>query len=152
MAETKKKSTSGFTPEERAAMRALTAERRASQKQADLDEAQAAPIAKLPPAERKMAKQIDAIVRKHAPVLAAKTFYGMPGWARDAKVCVFFQAASKFTVRYNTIGFQPEANLDQGDMWPTGFALRKIGPAEEKKIAALVKKAVSGTVSRDGGR
>src|SRR5438477_574650 len=76
-------------------------------------------IAKLPGAERKMAEKIDAIVRKHAPMLASKTYYGMPGWARDGKVCVFMQPASKFKVRYCTIGFDPTAKLDDGDMWPT---------------------------------
>ena len=89
------------------------------------------------------AEKIDAIVRRHAPMLASKTYYGMPGWARDGKVCVFMQPASKFKVRYCTIGFDPSANLDDGDMWPTSFALLQIGSAEEKKITALVKQAVS---------
>ena len=100
-------------------------------------------IAKLPDDERKMAEKIDAIVREHAPMLASKTYYGMPGWARDGKVCVFMQPASKFKVRYCTIGFDPISNLDDGDMWPTSFAILKIGRAEEAKITALVKKAVS---------
>ena len=143
MAATKKSAKSGFSAEERAAMKAAAAERRASQKQEDLDRAQAEAIAKLPAAERKMAKTIDGIVRRHAPMLASKTYYGMPGWARDGKVCVFLQPASKFKVRYCTIGFDPTANLDAGDMWPTSFALLRIGPAEERKITALVKKAVS---------
>ena len=82
-------------------------------------------------------------MRKYAPMLASKTYYGMPGWARDGKVCVFMQPASKFKVRYCTIGFDAISNLDDGDMWPTAFAILKIGPAEEKKITALVKKAVS---------
>ena len=107
------------------------------------DKALAEAIAKLPDDERKMAEKIDAIVRKHAPMLASKTYYGMPGWARDGKVCVFMQPASKFKVRYCTIGFDPISNLDDGDMWPTSFAILKIGPAEERKITALVKKAVS---------
>jgi uncharacterized protein YdhG (YjbR/CyaY superfamily) len=143
MAGTKKRTTGTFSAEERAAMKAAAAERKASQKQEDLDKAQAEAIAKLPDAERKMAKKIDAIVRKHAPMLDSKTYYGMPGWARDGKVCVFMQPASKFKVRYCTIGFDATANLDAGDMWPTSFALLKIGPAEEKKITTLVKKAVS---------
>ena len=124
-------------------MRAAAAERKASQKQEDLDKALADAIAKLPADERKMAEKIDAIVRKHAPMLASKTYYGMPGWARDGKVCVFMQPASKFEVRYCTIGFDPTSNLDDGNMWPTSFAILKIGPAEEKKITALVKQAVS---------
>ena len=107
MAETKKSTKSGFSAEERAAMKAAAAERKASQKQEDLDKALAEAIAKLPDDERKMAEKIDAIVRKYAPMLASKTYYGMPGWARDGKVCVFMQPASKFKVRYCTIGFDP---------------------------------------------
>jgi uncharacterized protein YdhG (YjbR/CyaY superfamily) len=143
MAETKKNAKSGFSAEERAAMKAAAAERKASQKQEDLDKALAAAIAQLPDDERAMAEKIDAIVREHAPELASKTYYGMPGWARDGKICVFMQPATKFKVRYCTIGFDPTANLDDGNMWPTSFALLKIGPAEEKKIIALVKQAVS---------
>ena len=143
MAETKKSTKSGFSDEERAAMKAAAAERKASQKQQDLDKALADTIAKLPDHERRMAETIDTIVRQHAPMLASKTYYGMPGWARDGKVCVFTQPASKFKVRYCTIGFEQISNLDDGDMWPTSFAILKIGPAEKKKIVALVKKAVS---------
>src|SRR5262245_25342711 len=143
MAETKKSTKGGFSAEERAAMRAAAAERKASQKQEDLDKALAEAIAKLPDNEREMAQRVAAIVREHAPMLAAKTYYGMPGWARDGKVCVFMQPASKFKVRYCTIGFDPTANLDDGDTWPTAFAILKIGPAEEREITALVKKAVS---------
>ena len=112
-------------------MKAAAAERKASQKQEDLDKALAEAIAKLPGDERQMAETIDTIVRQHAPMLASKTYYGMPGWARDGKVCVFMQPASKFKVRYCTIGFDPISNLDDGDMWPTSFAILKIGPAEE---------------------
>src|SRR5690348_6808522 len=136
MAGVKKRTKSAFSPEERAAMKAAAAERKASQKQADLDKAQNAVIAQLPVGERKMAEKIDEIVRKHAPMLASKTYYGMPGWAREGKVCIFMQPASKFKVRYCTIGFDPIANLDDGDMWPTSFALMKIGPDEEKRIVA----------------
>ena len=143
MAETKKNAKSGFSAEERAAMKAAAAERKASQKQQDLDKALADVIAQLPEDERAMAEKIDAIVREHAPELASKTYYGMPGWARDGKVCVFMQPATKFKVRYCTIGFDPTANLDDGNMWPTSFAILKIGPAEEEKIIALVKRAVS---------
>lgn len=143
MAKTQGSSTSGFSAEERAAMKAAAAERKASQKQQDLDKALAETIAELPEDERAIAETIDAIVREHAPMLAAKTYYGMPGWARDGKVCVFMQPATKFKVRYCTIGFDPIANLDDGDMWPTSFAILKIGPAEEKRIIALVQQAVS---------
>jgi len=143
MAETTKKAKSRFSAEERAAMKAAAAERKASQKQEDLDRALAEAIAQLPDGERAMAEKIDAIVREHAPVLASKTYYGMPGWARDGKVCVFMQPATKFKVRYSTIGFDPTAHLDDGNMWPTAFAILTIGPAEEKKIIELVKQAVS---------
>jgi uncharacterized protein YdhG (YjbR/CyaY superfamily) len=143
MAEAKKRTKATFSAEERAAMKAAAAERKASQKQTDLDKAQREAIAKLLADERKMAEKIDGIVRKHAPMLASKTYYGMPGWARNGKVCIFMQPASKFKVRYCTIGFDPIANLDDGDMWPTSFALLKIGSAEEKRIVALVKRAVS---------
>jgi len=143
MAEKKTSASSGFSAEERAAMKAAAAERKASQKQHDLDRALAEAIANLPDEEREMAKKIEAIVREHAPMLAAKTYYGMPGWARDGKVCVFMQPASKFKVRYCTIGFDPIAKLDDGNMWPTSFAILEIGPAEERTITALVKKAVS---------
>ena len=143
MAETKKKAKSGFSAEERAAMKAAAAERKASQKQQDLDKALADAIAQLPDDERAMAEKIDAIVREYAPALASKTYYGMPGWARDGKVCVFMQPATKFKVRYCTLGFDPTANLDDGNMWPTSFALKKLTAAEEKKIGARVKKAVS---------
>src|SRR3954469_10058030 len=144
MAETKKRTKSGFSAEERAAMKAAAAERKASQKQADLDKALAEAIAKLPDDERAMAEKIDAIVREHAPMLTSKTYYGMPGWALDGKVCVFMQPASKFSVRYCTIGFDPVAHLDDGAMWPTAFAILSIGPAEETRITELVKRAVSG--------
>ena len=124
-------------------MRAAAAERKASQKQEDLDKALAQTIANLPDDERTMAEKIDAIVRKFAPMLASKTYYGMPSWARDGKVCVFMQPASKFKTRYCTIGFDPISNLDDGNMWPTSFAIVKIGPSDEKGITALVKQAVS---------
>ncbi len=139
----KKGTKPGFSAEERAAMRAAAAERKASQKQEDLDKALAETIANLPGGERRMAEKIDSIVRRHAPMLASKTYYGMPGWARDGKVCVFMQPASKFKTRYSTIGFGQISNLDDGDMWPTSYAILRIGPAEEKRITALVKRAVS---------
>src|SRR4051794_9697843 len=107
MAETQRGTKSGFSAEERAAMKAAAAERKASQKQEDLDKAMAEAIAKLPDDERKMAEKIDAIVRERAPMLASKTYYGMPALARDGKVCVFIQPASKFNAHYSTIGFDP---------------------------------------------
>ena len=143
MTASKKSSKGTFSAEERAAMRAAAAERKASQKQQDLDAAMAKAIAELPDDERKMAEQLDGIVRRHAPTLASKTYYGMPGWALDGKVCVFFQPATKFKVRYCTIGFDPIANLDDGNMWPTSFAILKIGAAEKRTITALVQQAVA---------
>ena len=102
-----------------------------------------AAIAAMPPHDRRMAERIHAIVKETAPQLMPKTWYGMPAYARDGKVVVFFKAASKFGMRYADLGFNEEANLDDGAMWPDAFALKDIGPAEEKRIAALVKKAVS---------
>ncbi len=145
MAETKKTTKSpGFSAEEKAAMKEHARELKASQKREDLAKDQDAKIAELSPSEQKMAKKIHAIVAKQAPELYPKTFYGMPGWANsDNKVVVFFQPGGKFNTRYSTLGFQQEANLDDGDMWACSWALTAIGDAEEKTIAALVKKAVS---------
>src|SRR3954471_15522899 len=106
MAEAKKSTKSGFSADERAAMKAAAAERKASQKQQDLDKALADAIGKLPDDERKIAEKVDAIVRKHAPMLASKTYYGMPGWARDGKVCVFMQPATQFTAPPCTPAFR----------------------------------------------
>jgi uncharacterized protein YdhG (YjbR/CyaY superfamily) len=101
-----------------------------------------AKIAEMPDAERSMAERIHAIVTRTAPSLVPRTFYGMPAYAKDGKVICFFQAASKFKVRYSTFGFQPDASLDDGDMWPVAFALAKLTPDDETRIAALVTKAV----------
>ena len=90
-----------------------------------------------------MAERLHAIVKASAPSLSPKTWYGMPAYAKEGKVVLFFQSAQKFKSRYATLGFNDDANLDDGVMWPTSFALKKLTPAEEKKIAALVKKAVS---------
>ena len=102
-----------------------------------------AKIAEMPPAERSMAERIHAIVAATAPELVPRTYYGMPAYAKDGKVICFFQAASKFKVRYSTFGFQPDASLDDGAMWPIAYALTKLTAADEAKISALVKKAVS---------
>lgn len=146
MAETKTGKTgstkSGFSAEERAAMKQRAAELKASQKQADLDKALADAIAALPKADRDIAAGVDALVRKHAPQLTSKTYYGMPGWARDGKMFMFFQPASKFGTRYGTLGFEGPAQLDDGQMWPTAFAVLSLGPAEEKRIASLIEKAL----------
>ena len=100
-------------------------------------------IKALPAGDRAIASKIHEIVMDVAPDLAPKTYYGMPGWARDGKILVFFQPASKFGVRYGTLGFEQPANLDDGSMWATSFAVLAVGAAEEKKIRALVKQATS---------
>jgi uncharacterized protein YdhG (YjbR/CyaY superfamily) len=140
---TEKKST-GLTAEERAAMKERVKELRAEARKEDGEKALLAKIAEMPPSDRAMAKRIHAIVKDSAPSLSPKTWYGMPAYANeDGKVVCFFQDAAKFKARYATFGFNEAANLDQGDMWPTSFALKKLTATEEKKIGALVKKAVS---------
>ena len=127
----------------KARARELKAEERASrQKEAGENDVLEA-IAGMPESDRAMAEQIHAIVKEAAPDLAPKTWYGMPAWARDGKVVCFFQAADKFKARYATFGFNDSANLDDGAMWPTAFALKEVTAAEREKIAALVKQAVS---------
>jgi uncharacterized protein YdhG (YjbR/CyaY superfamily) len=137
---------SKWTAEERAAMRErakeLKAEERLSKDRAAGERDLLEKIAEMPPSDRKMAKKLHEIVKKNAPDLMPRTWYGMPAYTKDGKVVVFFQSADKFKARYATLGFNDKANLDQGDMWPTSFALKKMSAAEEKKIAALVKKAV----------
>ena len=102
-----------------------------------------AKIAEMPEPDRAMAKRLHAVIKASAPVLSPKTWYGMPAYAKDGKVVCFFQSAQKFKSRYATFGFSDQANLDEGVMWPTSFALTKLTAAEEAKISALVKKAVS---------
>jgi uncharacterized protein YdhG (YjbR/CyaY superfamily) len=141
------KKTSGFTDEERAAMRErakeLKAEARAKKDKADGESDVLAKIAEMPKADRAMAKRLHAIIKKNAPDLAPRTWYGMPAYAKDGKVVCFFQSGEKFKTRYATLGFSDRANLDDGAMWPTAFALKKLTAAEEARIVALVKKAVS---------
>lgn len=132
----------GFTAEEKAAMKERARELKAEANKAEGEKITLAAIAAMPEPDRSLAKRVHAIVKDSAPALLAKTWYGMPAYANaEGKIICFFQAASKFNVRYATIGFQPDALLDDGDMWATSFALLKLTPAEEKKIAALVKKA-----------
>ena len=137
----------GFTKEEQAAMKErakeLKAEARANQKREEGEKDLLEKIAEMSEPDRSMAKRIHEIITESAPDLWPKTWYGMPAYAKDGKVICFFQAASKFKVRYATFGFQPDANLDEGNMWPTSFALNELTAAEEKKIVALVRKAVS---------
>ena len=142
----KDKTSGGFSDEEKAAMRErakeLKAEARANKNRADGERALLAAIAAMKGSDRAMAKRLHAIVTAAAPDLWPKTWYGMPAYASDGKVVCFFQAAEKFNARYATFGFNDAANLDQGTMWPTTFALKELSAADEKKLGALVKKAV----------
>ena len=137
----------GFTDEERAAMRErakeLKAEARANKDRAAGESDVQAKIAEMPEPDRTMAKRLHEIVKASAPSLSPRTWYGMPAYARDGKVVCFFKPASKFNSRYATLGFEEAANLDEGTMWVTSFALTRLTAADEKKISALVKQAVS---------
>jgi uncharacterized protein YdhG (YjbR/CyaY superfamily) len=137
----------GFTDEERAAMKErakeLKAEARANKDKAAGESAVLAKIAEMPEPDRTMAQRLHAIIKASAPALSPKTWYGMPAYARDDRVVCYFIAASKFNSRYATFGFNDAANLDEGALWPVAFALKTLTAAEEAKIAALVKKAVS---------
>ncbi len=121
----------------------LKAEERANKDRAYGESVVLAAIAAMPEPDRAMAERLHAIVKASAPDLSPKTWYGMPAYARDGKVVCFFQSAQKFKARYATLGFSDEANLDEGAMWPTSFALKELTDAEEARIAALVKRAVS---------
>ena len=137
------KKSAGFTAEEKAAMKERAKELKAEARRADGEKALLAQIAEMPKSDRAMAKRVHAIVKDSAPDLSPKTWYGMPAYANeDGKIVCFFQSADKFKSRYATFGFNDEAKLDAGSMWPTSFALKKVTAAEEKKIASLVKKAV----------
>jgi uncharacterized protein YdhG (YjbR/CyaY superfamily) len=133
----------GFSAEERAAMKERAQELKAEAAKADGEQALLAKVAEMPKADRDLAKRLHAIVKANAPDLSPKTWYGMPAYAREGKVVCFFQSADKFNSRYATFGFSDEARLDKGTMWPTYFALKELTAADEAKIAALVKKAVS---------
>jgi uncharacterized protein YdhG (YjbR/CyaY superfamily) len=140
------KTSKGFTDDERAAMkeraRELKAEARANKNRAEGERDLLAKIAEMPAADRVLAERLHAIVTASAPELSPKTWYGMPAYAKDDKVVCYFKSAHKFKERYATFGFNDTANLDDGVMWPTVFAVKKLTAAEEAKIAALVKKAV----------
>ena len=137
----------GFSADERAAMKAraqeLKAEARMNKNREEGEKAVFAAIAEMTEKDRSMAQRLHEIITATVPALMPKTWYGMPAYARDGKVVCFFTAASKFNTRYATLGFNEEANLDEGNMWAASFALIKLTPAEEEKIIALVKKAVS---------
>ncbi len=132
----------GFTAEERAAMKERARELKAEQTKAAGEADVLAKIKEMPKADRVLAERVHAIVEANAPGLSPRTWYGMPAYARDGQVVVFFKSAAKFKSRYATLGFNDAAKLDDGAMWPTTFALTELTAAEEKRIAALVRKAV----------
>ncbi len=141
------KTSDGWTDEERAAMkeraREMKAEARHGKKKADGEKDLLEKVAEMPDGDRAIAERLHELVKANAPDLLPKTWYGMPAYAnKDGKVVCFFQSAEKFKSRYATLGFSDEASLDDGAMWPTSFALTKLTAADEKKIAALLKKAV----------
>jgi uncharacterized protein YdhG (YjbR/CyaY superfamily) len=143
------KASKGFTDEERAAMRERAQELKAAARRgpragkADGESDVLAKIAEMPDPDRAMAERLHAIIKASAPALSPRTWYGMPAYAKEGKVVCYFQSAHKFKSRYATFGFNDAANLDDGAMWPTSFALKRLTAADEKKIGALVKKAVS---------
>jgi uncharacterized protein YdhG (YjbR/CyaY superfamily) len=143
------KASKGFTDEERAAMKERAQELKADARggpragKADGESDVLAKIAEMPKPDRAKAERLHAIIKTSAPALSPRTWYGMPAYAKDGKVVCHFQSAQKFKSRYATLGFSDKANLDEGAMWPTSFALKELTAAEEKKIVALVKKAVS---------
>ena len=139
----KKPAKKGFTAEERAAMKERARELKAAKNKEEAERDVLVKIAEMPKRDRALAKRIHAIVKATAPSLSPRTWYGMPAYANDdGKIVCFFQSADKFKSRYATFGFNQAANLDQGAMWPTSFALTELTPKEEAKIGALVKKAV----------
>jgi uncharacterized protein YdhG (YjbR/CyaY superfamily) len=137
------KTTEGFTAEERAAMKERARESKAASSKADGLNDLLAKIAEMPEPDRSLAERVHAIVMAAAPDLLPKTWYGMPAYAKDGKLICFFQAASKFKVRYATFGFQPDAKVDDGTMWAVAYALTELTSADEARIAELVKKAAS---------
>jgi uncharacterized protein YdhG (YjbR/CyaY superfamily) len=137
------KKSKGFTDDERAAMKERAQELKAQAQRADGERAVLAKIAEMQGQDRAMAKRLHEIVKASAPELSPKTWYGMPAYAKEGKVVCFFQSAKKFNSGYATLGFSDKANLDEGAMWPTSFALKELTSTEEAKISALVKRAVS---------
>jgi uncharacterized protein YdhG (YjbR/CyaY superfamily) len=132
-----------FTAEERAAMKERARELKAAKTKEEGERALLAKIAEMPKPDRAMAERLHAIITKSAPSLSPKTWYGMPAYAKDDEIVCFFKSADKFKSRYATFGFEEAANLDEGAMWPTSFALKRLTAADERKIGALVKKAAS---------
>jgi uncharacterized protein YdhG (YjbR/CyaY superfamily) len=143
MADTKKPAKGTFSAEERAAMKERVKEQKAAASGADAEGEVLGKIVEMDDADRVMAERIHAVVRAAAPDLAPRLWYGQPAYAKDGQVLCFFQAAQKFKTRYATLGFSDVANLDDGSMWPTSYALTKLTASDEKKIGALLKNAVS---------
>jgi hypothetical protein len=139
----KGKTFEGFTAEERGAMKERAKELKAAAGKADGESDVLAAIAKMPEPDRTMGKRLHAVIKASAPDLAPKTWYGMPAYAKEGKVVCFFRGAHKFKERYAMFGFNDPANLDEGSMWPVAFALTELTAADEARIGALVKKAVS---------
>ena len=133
----------GFTAEERAAMKERAKELKAAANKADEESAVLAKIDELPEPDRAMARRLHTIIKASVPALSPKTWYGMPAYAKDGKVVCFFQSAQKFNTRYATLGFSDIAKLDEGALWPVAFALKELNAATEARISALMKKAVS---------
>src|ERR1700674_2187501 len=138
-----KKRYEGFTDDEKAAMQNRVQEMKVAKGKADGESALLAKIAEMPESDRSMAKRLHAVIKATAPALSPTTWYGMPAYTKDGKVVCFFQSAQKFKSRYATFGFSDAANLDEGAMWPTAFALKQLTAAEEARIGALVKRAAS---------
>jgi uncharacterized protein YdhG (YjbR/CyaY superfamily) len=138
----KKKKTTGFTAEEKEAMRERLKEMKAAGGKEEDEKIVLEKIAAMSEPDRAMAERIHTLIKASAPELSAKSWYGMPAWAKDGKVVCFFQSGQKFKTRYSTFGFQDAATLDEGNMWPTGFALKDLTATEEKKIAELLKRAI----------
>ena len=137
------KKSQGFSDFEKDAMKERARELKAAANKADGENAVLEKIAEMSEPDRSMAKRLHAVIKDAAPGLSPKTWYGMPAYAKDDKVVCFFQSAQKFKTRYSTFGFSDVANLDEGNLWPVGYALKELTPADEEKIIALVKKAVS---------
>ena len=133
----------GFSDEEKAAMKERVKETRRSAEEAEGESAVLAKLAEMPAADRARGERIHAIIKANAPTLTPKLWYGQPAYAKDGKIVCFFQSAEKFKTRYATFGFNDAAHLDEGDMWPTAFALTNLTAADEERIGELVKKAVS---------
>ena len=138
-----KKRYDGFTDEERAAMRDRVQEQKGAARREDGESAVLEKIAEMQPKDRALAKRLHAVIKASAPILTPRLWYGMPAYAKDGKLVCFFQSGQKFKTRYATLGFSDAAHLDQGTMWPNAYALTELTAADEARIGALVKKAIS---------